>query len=363
MTSDPLDVLVVEPYFVDSHAAWVDGWAAHSVHQLTAITRPGDRWRDRLRHASIDIADEIVRRDLTPDVLVASSMTNLSQLVAIVPQLRTIPSMVMMHENHVAYPDRDVSGSPRPTSSEFASITTSALLTAEAIVWNSDFHQRIATSAIRKHAVCSEAQLEGISDRSITVPIGIAPDLLSVDADPRPNTSPLILWNHRWDHDKGPQDFFSALRDIEDLDWRLAVVGRNTRMDPREFRSARQRHTDRIEEWGWVPRPRYLELLRTADFVVSTAYHEFFGIAVAEAVASGAIPLLPNDLAYREVIPAEYHPLALDDDDLAERLRDALENVEEWRHRSAGLAAEVQHRFGWPRIAARLDRIVDRLRV
>ena len=40
-------------------------------------------------------------------------------------------------------------------------------------------------------------------------------------------------------------------------------------------------------------RGEYLELIGTCDVVASTARHEFFGIAVAEAMAAGCAPLLP----------------------------------------------------------------------
>ena len=49
------------------------------------------------------------------------------------------------------------------------------------------------------------------------------------------------------------------------------------------------------EYWKW---------LHKADWVLSTAKHEFFGIAVVEALFAGCLPWLPEKLSYKELLPA-----------------------------------------------------------
>ena len=46
-------------------------------------------------------------------------------------------------------------------------------------------------------------------------------------------------------------------------------------------------------------------MLQSMDVVISTAEHEFFGIAVCEAVWAGAVPVLPRRLSYPELVTAE----------------------------------------------------------
>ena len=63
----------------------------------------------------------------------------------------------------------------------------------------------------------------------------------------------------------------------------------------------------RILHWGYVPtRTGSLEQLGQAHLAVSTAHHEFFGIASLEATWMGARPLVPRRLCYPEFFPESY---------------------------------------------------------
>ena len=50
----------------------------------------------------------------------------------------------------------------------------------------------------------------------------------------------------------------------------------------------------------------YRDVLAQSHLVLSTAWHDFQGLAVLEAASLGAVPLVPNALAYPEWFGTEY---------------------------------------------------------
>jgi glycosyltransferase involved in cell wall biosynthesis len=133
-------------------------------------------------------------------------------------------------------------------------------------------------------------------------------------ADGRPNRAAemvRVVWPHRWEHDKGVDE----LLNLADEAWsreqhggpaiRWILLGQRFGEVPAAMETLLTRHADRIEHAGPVPRPEYLAWLHRADWVLSTARHEFFGMAVAEALVAGCLPWLPDRLSYPELVPPE----------------------------------------------------------
>ena len=183
-----------------------------------------------------------------------------------------------------------------------------------------------------------------------------APARCAVRAGP-----PLVIWNHRWEFDKRPAAFFAALRKVQraGVAFQVALLGENAQYVPQEFIAARKWLGERVVRYGYLPsREAYLQWLGRGSVVVSTAIQENFGISVVEAVAAGCHPLLPNRLAYPEVIPAAYHEACLydDDEDLARRLTALLSNPPVTP--PPGLAAAMQ-RYSWTRLAAEYDALFE----
>src|SRR5690606_5307312 len=121
----------------------------------------------------------------------------------------------------------------------------------------------------------------------------------------RPNRA-VLLWNHRWEHDKNPALFFNTLTTLQDygIDFRLVILGEQYDKAPKEFAQAKETFGDKILHYGYAESLKdYVYWMYHADILPVTSYHDFFGASVVEALACDVVPLLPQRLAYPEHLP------------------------------------------------------------
>ncbi len=358
--SSPLRIWLLSPYHTGSHALWARGYAHHSRHQIQLLTMPGRFWKWRLQGGAVELAHQARRRlaqEGAPHAVLATDMLHLAVWAGLMRRELPVhvPFLLYMHENQLTYP-WPPHEKPDLTYAMFHWLSQ---LCADGVAFNSQYHLESwfqALPNLLKHFPDYNHldRIHAVRARSRVLPVGI--ELPEGKPGP-PGRPPLILWNQRWEYDKRPDRFFRLLFRLaaDGVAFRLAVAGENFRQVPQEFQEARTRLADRIVHWGYLPdRGAYRQLLSQADLVISTADHEFFGVAVLEAVAHGAFPLLPARLSYPELIPAELHPACLyaDEEDLYAKARRRLEHP---RKAPPSLVRHVRSRYGWSRVAPMYD--------
>lgn len=371
-----MQVLLLEPYYAGSHAAWAAGYAAHSRHQVSCLTMPGRFWKWRMHGGAVALARRLMAGSLTPDVILATDMLDVTTFLALT-RGRTGAARVAIyfHENQLCYPwpaqDRDVR---HGRDVHYAFINYTSALAADAIFFNSRFHLEGffgELPRLLKHFPDYRglATIEALRARSEVLPLGL--DLRRLDAHRpastvstgtvSPYSGPIILWNHRWEYDKNPGDFFRALYLLAErgLDFRVVVLGQGFRQQPTEFLEAARRLGGRLLHMGYVSDlATYASWLWQADVLPVTSYHDFFGVSVVEAVYCGCWPLLPRRLSYPELIPPEYHANCFYDtfDDLVERLHAIVAGSP---RRDVTSLQKAMARFDWRQMAPIYDKRLE----
>jgi glycosyltransferase involved in cell wall biosynthesis len=356
--------LFIEPFFGGSHRDFAEGLAAHSCHDIHVVHLPARFWKWRMRGAALHFFRII--DDLSAyDGIITTGLMSLADFTALCGGRRP-PALVYFHENQLTYPLAP--GEQRDLQFGFTDITTA--LCADRLLFNSRFHFDQFFSALPEFIAQMPEFKPGwvvaaIRDKADVLHPGCHFQPVSLEPPPLPEGPPLVIWNHRWEFDKNPETFFSALDQVDrmGIDFRLAVLGEKYQTAPPAFAKARRRFGDKIVQYGYVPsKDDYVGWLKKGLVAVSTAIQENFGIAMVEAMGYGCLPLLPHRLAYPEVLPREFHAdfLYRDDADLVNKLATLLCHPQRFAcHRP--VLAGMMARHAWPVRAARYDRELELL--
>ncbi len=354
MTSIKKHILLVEPYFGGSHKAFLEGLQAHVHLDFTVLSLPARKWKMRMQVAAPWMAQQIdglCRQGKRFDGILCSTFIDVAVLRSMLAgQGLHIPLAVYFHENQFAYPGQ----AQDPATHQFTNINWTTALVADALFFNSKFNFESFLSGITfllKRAADVDLQwaLELITKKSVVLYPGI--DFSALDRAERKagqSDQPVIVWNHRWEHDKDPETFFEAVFDLQrqGVDFKLVILGQHFRNQPEIFSRAREKLAARILHFGYAESlDQYAALLQQGDVVISTARHEFFGISVLEAVRAGCRPLVPDRLSYRELYPGEYRYSQAQFSDALKKVLKKQPSGQRVKHK------KLAGRFSWPRVA------------
>ncbi|XP_048164644.1 glycosyltransferase-like domain-containing protein 1 isoform X7 [Corvus hawaiiensis] len=345
-----MSVLLIEPFYGGSHKQLMDVLQEELQEDCVLCTLPAKKWHWKARTSALYFM-QTVPTSSNYRILFASSVLNLAELAALRPDLGKLKKVLYFHENQLAYPvqkcqERDfqygynqilswfmpehklahlekVIGVKRNGDS-YQSEGLPGQQESRAVMKTSDAHPESGLCEPQP-GLCT-TQHEGLPSPPAAPAQAEAPEstnpyqgedkqcltfnlsniLSGLDYQQRPLH---IAWPHRWEHDKDPETFFKVLMKLkeQDLPFYVSVLGETFSEIPDIFSEAREVLGSSVLHWGYLPsKDDYFRALCTADVVISTAKHEFFGVAMIEAVHCGCYPLCPKALVYPEIFPAEY---------------------------------------------------------
>jgi glycosyltransferase involved in cell wall biosynthesis len=318
-----MKILLLSAYDAVSHQHWRRGLVlAFPDYQWEVLVLPARYFSWRIRGNSLSWAygqREVLEQPY--DLIVATSMVDLATLKGLVPSLAVTPGIVYFHENQFAYPANE----RQHNSLEPAMVNLYSALAAGRIVFNSEYNRSSFMSGVSQLLkklpdFVPEGIVEQLQQRSQLLPVPI--EMECFQENQPDSSSPLhIVWNHRWEYDKGPDRLLRLVKLLlaQNQPFSLSVLGEQFRERPEQFDEIKQAFSRQssavLKHFGYIESiSAYRKILASADVVLSTALHDFQGLAVLEAVAAACIPLLPARLCYGEWFDDDFCYRSLVDD-------------------------------------------------
>lgn len=297
-------ILLLSAYDANSHRYWhqqiITGMPQHQWQLLTLKDRFFS-WR--MGGNAMSFKNQFHQKlQQKYDVLLATSMTDLSTLVGLYPHLNQIPKLLYFHENQFAYPKNN----NQQGLLEIQLRNIYAAMVADQLFFNSAYNRDSFLSGVsgfidKMPDGISQELLSTFDDKAYVLPVPIKGDCVPTDKTVN-NKVTEVIWNHRWEHDKGPETLLKLMQLCANQpNIKFHVIGQKFRNIPPSMQEIINNHKHQCLTLGYVEsREKYIEILQHADVVLSTAHHDFQGISVLEAVACGCKPIVPNRLVYPE---------------------------------------------------------------
>lgn len=359
-----MKILFLESFFGGSHKDFAVGFKAHSCHDITLVTLPDRFWKWRMRGAALYFVNHV--KDFTRfDAIVVTDLFDMTDFLSLAGK-DLPPTVLYFHENQLSYPLAPFE--KRDFHLGFTNIISA--FAADKVLFNSQFHLNdfieSASQLIKRMPDFKPSWIiEKIREKSRVVYPGCGFKKGKIDFTDKRSGPPLIVWNHRWEYDKNPEDFFEVLGRIKkkNIPFSLALLGETHDRFPAIFSRAKEQFKEQIVVCGYVESKNdYEAWLKKGAIVVSCAIQENFGISIVEAVRFGCIPLLPDRLSYPEIIPEDLHARVLyqTKEDLMGKLQDMLLHYEKYLLMQKRLSLRMAD-FSWESIAAVYDRNIAEL--
>jgi glycosyltransferase involved in cell wall biosynthesis len=358
MTSQSPKILVLSAYDTPSHKHWRNLLHHLDAFHWTQLSLPPRYFAWRLRGNSLTWGlGKYPELQQTYDLIIATSMVDISTLRGFRPNLAQAPLIVYFHENQFDYPQSEFQR--EDIQLQLTTIYNAAC--ADLILFNSEYNRctflKGASALLKKMPDgVPKSLMQRIEARSkiLPVPIHLEPQhnirLL-------PNSELHLLWNHRWEYDKNPETLFAALQLLKQhkIPFTIDVLGQGFRRSPDIFNQAKTEFRNEIRHWGYQPKDIYQSCLNECNLVISTAFHDFQGLALQEAIACGCLPIAPNRVAYPEYVPSDLL-YEINTTNEAEQLANKIMNV---RQQGFYLGDNPVTRYTWSQLKPQYEQVIN----
>lgn len=208
-----MKIAILDPFHSGSHRAWSTGLARHSDHEIRIFSLPGRHWKWRMHGAALSLAKAWTSSGFAADMILTTDMMALDTFAALCRHsLNHVNLAIYFHENQLTYPwSPDDPDTITGRDNHYAFINLTSALAADRLFFNSKYHLESFLGALPEFCrqfppPSIQPEAETLRDKSAVLPPGI--DLKSLDHPvPEKRLNPVILWNHRWEYDKGPEAF------------------------------------------------------------------------------------------------------------------------------------------------------------
>ena len=216
-----MNILYLEPYFTGSHKQWITSLGKYSKHNIDILSLPGNKWKWRMHGGAVTLANKFSEKKQSYDLIIVSDFLNLPVFKAICHEnLKSTKIITYFHENQITYPwspkDNDVK---LQRDLHYAFINYSSSFVSNWNLFNSQYHLDSYLGGLEKYLkkmpdFKNLETINKIKKKSSVLYIGC--DLSNMKTEiKKTNNAPIILWNHRWEYDKNPEDFFHILYKIK----------------------------------------------------------------------------------------------------------------------------------------------------
>uniref|UniRef100_A0A182RRF6 tRNA-queuosine alpha-mannosyltransferase n=1 Tax=Anopheles funestus TaxID=62324 RepID=A0A182RRF6_ANOFN len=305
-------ILILEAFYGGSHKQLMDVLTKNfTEEEYDLFTIPAKKWHWCARMSALHFAGRIPATHQYRTIF-CSSVLNLSELIGMRTDLANCRKIVYFHENQLCYPVRD----SKQRDVQYGINQITSCLCADRVLFNSRYNMTSFLESVQSFLnIVPNMSFKGVRDKIapkcnvlyFPVEFGNLSRTRSSNKEDSEKKPLHIIWPHRWEHDKNPEQLVEALLALQEkgVNFHVSILGERFETIPNCFENIEDQLHGKVIQFGPLSREDYRRTLAEGDVVLSTALHEFYGVAMLEAVYSGCVPLAPNRLVYPELYPSD----------------------------------------------------------